>query len=95
MSTESYHPHHHQSITKKCCSSQLIEKASWSVLPASNSKASNLNLASPKQSHNVDDAAAAAAAGQGGGDDDGRGDGDDMQVCAVCHQSAAGDQTES
>ena len=72
----------------------MIEKACWSVLPASNSKASNLNLASLKQSHNVD-GAAAAAAGQGGGDDDGRGDGDDMQVCAVCHQSAAGDQTES
>ena len=93
MGIESYHPHHHQSVTKKCCLSQLIKKACLSVLPGSNSKASNLNLSSLKQSHNVDDDDDAAA-GQGD-DDDGRGDGDDTQVCAVCHQSAAGDQTES
>ena len=93
MGIESYHPHHHQSVTKKCCSSQLIKKACLSVLPGSNSKASNLNLSSLKQSHNVDDDDDDDDAGQG--DDDGHGDDDDMKVCAVCHQSAAGDQTES
>ena len=94
MGIESYHPHHHQSVTKKCCSSQLIRKACLSVLPGSNSKASNLNLSSLKQSHNVDDDDDDDDAGQGD-DDDGHGDDDDMKVCAVCHQSAAGDQTES
>ena len=45
-----------------------------------------------KQSHIVDDDVDDAGHCD---DDDGCGDDDDVFVCAICHQSAAGDQTES